>query len=80
MADCKEGFSCIPMVKMQHYYREAKGMNLRMLKVLALSPYLKQIGKTCSFGLYIIGEGGYQLLVEGNQHNTHTSTNNEWIW
>ena len=25
-------------------------------------------------------EGRYQLLAEGNQHNTHTSTNSEWIW
>ena len=56
MADCKEGFSRIPLVKIQHCYREAKGMNLRMLKVLALFPYLKQIGKICSFGLYIIGK------------------------
>jgi len=56
MADCKEGFSRIPLVKIQQCHREANGMNLRMLKVLALSPYLKQIGKIRSFGLYIIGE------------------------
>ena len=34
---------------------------------------------------FIIGESiklksGYQLLAEGNQHNTHISTNCEWIW
>ena len=56
MADCKEGFSRIPLVKIQHCYREAKGTNLRMLKVLALFPYLKQMGKICSLGLYIIGK------------------------
>ena len=66
-------------------------MNLRMPKLLVLSPYLKPIGisKTDRDDMFIWSQynrrvykvkSEYQLLAKGTQHNTHTSTNSEQIW